>query len=82
MRNKLAASGAAERHAFVLLPPFSLAPEAAVDVLMQQEPALPSISAALPSEITHVWIASTWSFGHGMRWSPGQGWSLFSKLQP
>jgi hypothetical protein len=81
VRRKLAASGADERHAFVLLPPFTHAPEEAVGILVQAGPALPQVAPALPVEITHVWIASTWSVGHGLRWSPDGGWALFSKLQ-
>ena len=61
---------------------FRSSPEAAVDVLIQEALALPSIDPALPWEITHVWLTSTWSFGQGLRWVPGQGWSSFSKLQP
>ena len=82
VRKKLAASGASERHAFVLVPPFSLAPEGAAEILLHESPTVPSHPPSLPPEITHVWLASTWSIGHGMRWSPDTGWSLFSKLQP
>ncbi len=81
VRAKLAASGAVERHAFVLLPPFTLAPAAAVDTLLCDPPVLPSIAPTLPPEITHVWLVSTWSIGHGLRWEPQAGWSAFSKLQ-
>lgn len=82
VRQKLAASGAPERHVFVLLPGFTLAPAEAVDVLLQDPPVLPSSPLSLPAEFTHAWLASTWSFGHGLRWSEGARWTSFSKLQP
>jgi len=82
VRKKLVESGASERHVFVLLPPFSLAPDGAPEILLDESPTLPSEPPSLPSEITHVWLTSTWSAGHGMRWSPDRGWSLFTKLQP
>jgi len=82
VRKKLAASGASERHAFVLLPPFALAPEAAAETLFQTSPGLPTKAPLLPDVITHIWVTSTWSFGQGIRWAPNTGWTVFAKLQP
>jgi hypothetical protein len=82
VRKKLSSAGTAERHAFGFVPPFTLAPEAAAEVLVHEAPALPSQPPSLPPEITHVWVTSTWSFGRGIKWDPGTGWSFFSKLQP
>jgi hypothetical protein len=82
VRKKLSSAGTAERHAFVFVPPFTLAPEAAVETLLHEAPALPSQPPSLPLDITHVWVTSTWAFGRGIKWGPETGWSFFSKLQP
>jgi hypothetical protein len=79
VRKKLAGSGAPERHAFVLIPPFSTAPEAVVQLLLEDSPFVPSKRPSLPTEITHVWLATTWSTGLGIRWAPNTGWSHFRK---
>jgi len=51
---KLAASGARERHVFVLVPGFTSAP-AVIDLLIAVDAPLPTITPVLPSEVTHVW---------------------------
>jgi hypothetical protein len=76
---KLARSGAGERHLFVILPAFAEAPYEVVDLLMRDGAALPEVDPSLPPEVTHVWAASVWSSGAGMRWSPDEGWLRFDK---
>jgi hypothetical protein len=79
VRRKLASAGTATRHAFVLVPQFSLAPKPAFEALLHEAPPLPSKPPSLPPGITHVWVTSTWDFGRGFRWDPDGGWSFFSK---
>ena len=79
VRAKLMRSDADQRHAFILVPGFTPAPFAVVDLLMRDDAPLPLVAPDLPAEVTHVWAASTWSTGHGVRWSPGAGWKTFSK---
>lgn len=79
VRAKLLRSGARERHAFVFVPGFTTAPFAVVDLLMRTGAPIPTVAPALPDEVTHVWAASTWSSGHGVRWSPHEGWTAFAK---
>jgi hypothetical protein len=76
---KLEASGADERHLFLIVPSFAEAPFAVTDLLSRDGAPLPDSAPALPTEITHVWVVSTWSSGDGMRWAPGAGWSRFVK---
>lgn len=33
---------------------------------------------ALPAPLTHLWLATSWSVPHGIRWDPVSGWLLFS----
>jgi hypothetical protein len=77
--NKLAASGAQERHLFVIHPGFTTAPFVVTDLLMREDAPLPEIAPDLPAPLTHTWTASTWAAGVGMRWSPEQGWARFTK---
>jgi len=77
---KLMDSGAQERHLFVILPGFADAPFSVVDLLMREHPPLPTQPPTLPTEVTHVWIMSTWSAGLGIRWSRDSGWQRFDKL--
>jgi hypothetical protein len=79
VRHKLWSSGADERHAFLLLPGFAEADFGVTDLLMRDRAPLPEIPPALPREVTHVWVVSTWSSGSGMRWAPGDRWSHFDK---
>lgn len=76
---KLAASGADERHLFLILPSFAQASFAVADLLMRDGAPLPNTPPRLPPEVTHVWTASTWSSGLGMRWAPDSGWTRFDK---
>jgi hypothetical protein len=80
VRRKLDAAGCAERHAFVIHPGFATADFAVADVLMLDGCPLPTLDPVIPDEVTHVWAVSTWSSGHGMRWSPDVGWAYFDKL--
>jgi hypothetical protein len=79
---KLAASDARERHVFVLVPGFTSAPFAVIDLLIAVNAPLPTIPPVLPSEVTHVWAMSGWSTGDGFRWSPDTGWTRFTKVEP
>jgi len=42
--------------------------------------AVPTGAPPLALEVTHVWLAPTWSIGSGLRRSPGNGWKRFSML--
>jgi hypothetical protein len=77
---KLAASGAIERHLFVFLPGFTTAPFGVDIQMMKNQPILPDSDPDLPTEITHLWLMSTWSDGQGLRWGPDTGWKLFEKV--
>ena len=76
---KLARSEAAERHAFVLVPGFSTAPFAVVDLLMRDDAPVPTRDPELPDEVTHLWLVSTWSSGQALHWSQPTGWAAASK---
>jgi len=76
---KLGASGAEERHLFLVMPVFVEAPFAVADLLMRDGAPLPDDDPNLPPEVTHVWVVSTWDSGAGMRWAPNAGWSRFDK---
>ncbi len=77
---KLARSGASERHAFILVPGFSIAPFGVVDMLWREEDdVVPTRSPHLPDQVTHVWLMSFWTIGSGLRWSPDCGWERFER---
>ena len=71
---KLGASGAAERHAFVILPGFTTAPYRVVDPLVRASCLPPTVDPLLPEEVTDVWMASTWSTRRALFWSSIHGW--------
>jgi hypothetical protein len=75
--NKLRRSGAFERHAFIFVPGLTPAPWP-VPYLADPVP-LPTIAPDLPPEVTHAWVASTWSTTTGLHWSPEMGWRHFPK---
>jgi hypothetical protein len=77
---KLGRSGAPERHMFIVIPGFPDTPFGVTELLTRDDAPLPSLPPKLPSEVTHVWAASTWGVGYGMRWSPARGWEAFDKL--
>ncbi len=77
--NKLTASNSRERHLFVIFPGFTIAPFEVTDLLMRDDAPLPTIAPDLPAPLTHIWGASTWTTGVGMRWSPDRGWERFLK---
>ncbi len=79
---KLLASGADERHVFVLVPGFTQAPFAVIDLLISPDAPMPVIPPALPGGIAHVWTMSNWDSGDGFRWSPKAGWTRFGKVAP
>lgn len=76
---KLAKSGADERHLFVVLPDFADAPFGVFDLLTRDAAPLPTISPVLPPEVTHLWVLSVWTTADGVRWSPDGRWSHFPK---
>jgi hypothetical protein len=76
---KLVRSEADERHAFVILPGFTIAPFSVSDLLMRGDAPIPTDEPKLPTAVTDVWLMSTWSTGHGFRWSPDAGWLSFDK---
>jgi hypothetical protein len=80
VRRKLANSGCEERHAFVVVPGFTVAPFGVANLLMGYGGARQG-RPDLPDEITHVWMVSTWRLGTGWRWDPRTGWQRFDKLQ-
>jgi hypothetical protein len=78
--DKLARSGADERHAFILIPTFSIAPFGVVDMLWRNQDDLVPIEAPdLPDQATHVWLMALWAVGSGLRWAPDQGWVRFAR---
>lgn len=83
VRAKLARSGAAERHAFVIVSQLSGAPFAVTDLLIRDDPPMPKVAPDLSAEVTDVWAVSTWDRGVGFRWSStARGWREFSKHLP
>jgi hypothetical protein len=76
---KLARSETDERHAFVILPGFTTAPFVVSDLLMREDAPIPTDEPELPSAVTNVWLASTWSTGRGFCWAPDDGWCPFDK---
>jgi hypothetical protein len=80
VRRKLAASGASERHAFIVVVGFSDLDFSVTEPLMRDDPPLPSRRPDLPDEITDVWVASTWSSGSVFHWCEAKDWSKFDKI--
>ena len=77
---KLARSRAQERHAFILIPGFSIAPFGVTDMLWRDHSeAVPTRDPQLPPQVTHIWLMSFWTIGSGLRWSPGRGWERFER---
>lgn len=65
---KLARSGTSERHAFIPVPGFSVAPFGVVDMLWRdQHEAVPEMSPQLPEQVTHIWLMAFWNAGSGLR---------------
>jgi hypothetical protein len=80
VRGKLRASALHERHVFVIVPGFATADFSVTDLLVRDGAPLPSRAPQMPMEMTHVWVASTWLTGSGMRWEVDTGWSHFDKI--
>jgi hypothetical protein len=76
---KLSVARCPERHAFVLIPPFNTASLDVTQLLIGDDPSLPSVPADLPRPLNAVWIGSTWEIGKGLHWSNNGGWRLFDK---
>jgi hypothetical protein len=80
VREKLARSGAAERHAFVVVSGLSGLPLTIAGPLLEHEVLPPTAAPDLPPEVTDVWTASVWDRGLGLRWSSTtRRWHTFSK---
>jgi hypothetical protein len=80
LRQKLARSGAAERHAFVIISGLSGVSFSVTGLLIANDAPLPLVAPSLPPEVTDVWTASTWDSGVGFRWSSAtQRWQRFAK---
>ena len=83
LRQKLARSGAAERHAFVIVSGLSGVSFVVADLLMVNDAPHPLVPPKLPPEVTDVWAVSTWASGVGFRWSSAaQRWQRFAKRLP
>lgn len=83
VRQKLARSGAEERHAFIIVSELSGAPFTVAGLLIDNDAADPSNAPELPPEITEVWAISPWASGFGFRWSSAtRRWQRFSKRPP
>jgi hypothetical protein len=78
VRRKLARSGADRRHAFILVPAFSIVPVNVVRILIHDDEPEQLPPPNIPSEVTDVWVASTLALGSGVRWSADGGWERFS----
>jgi hypothetical protein len=73
VRKKLAATDAAERHAFIAAS--FTTPGAAYFALDDDwRPELPDQAPALPPEITHLWVWSVPALTRCLAWFPGTGW--------
>lgn len=80
VRQKLARSGAAERHAFVILVGLSGVPFSAAGLLIADDAPLPTVTPDVPPEVTDAWAVSVWASGVGFRWSSAaRRWQHFSK---
>jgi hypothetical protein len=85
LRQKLARSGVAERHAFVVVSGLSGLSFAITGLLDSNDAPDPIAAPDLPPEVTDVWVASIWASGVGFRWSSAtRCWVRFAKppLQP
>jgi len=77
---KLTRSGTSERHAFVLVPGFSIASFGVVDMLWRDaDDVVPTTSPHLPDQVTHVWLMAFWAVGSALRWSPERRWERFER---
>lgn len=73
VREKLAATGAAERHAFIGVS-FTTPGSAYFALREEGWPRLPSHNPTLPPEITHLWIWSVRGIERCLAWFPDTGW--------
>lgn len=78
--DKLDRSQLPERHLYILLPGFTSAPFSASDLLMRDDAPLPTAAPSIPSQITHLWLMSTWNSGDIFHWCPS-GWQRFKKVE-
>jgi hypothetical protein len=73
VRRKLAATGAAERHAFIGAS-FTTPGDAFFALSYEGRPGLPNAEPCLPPEITHLWAWSAMASARCLAWFPGRGW--------
>lgn len=78
--SKLANSGASDRHLFILVPGFTVAPDAVISLLLESGAPLPRVAPMLPPEVTSIWTMSTWDTGDGFTWSADESWARFTKV--
>lgn len=76
---KVLRAGREETHLFIVLPGFTAAPFAAVDVLVRSGGPLPAIPPRLPLGIDHLWLMSTWDTGDLFEWD-GRNWLRHHKV--
>ena len=73
IRSKLAATGAAERHAFVGAS-FTTPGDAYFALEVEHWPELSSADPFLPQEITHLWVWATPGWSRCLAWFPNTRW--------
>lgn len=73
VRAKLAATGAAERHAFVGAS-FTTPGDAYFALGYEHRQQLPPTAPCLPLEITHLWVWATPGMNRCLAWFPDRGW--------
>jgi hypothetical protein len=78
--SKLQAADTTERDLFIIVPGFTAAPFAVIELLISPQAPIPTISPDPPPGVTGVWVMSTWDSGDGFRWSSESGWTRFTKL--
>jgi len=73
VRRKLAATGAAERHAFIAVS-FTTPGPVYFALRYDGRPELPDSNPSLPQEITHLWVWSVPGIERCLAWFPDTGW--------
>jgi hypothetical protein len=69
-----------EHHLVVIIAGLGNVPFHGTDILLRDDPPLPTTPLVQHDEITRVWVMSMWSSGHGIRWSSTGMWQRFDKL--
>lgn len=76
---KLRSADATKRHLFILVPGFTAAPFAVIDLLFAPQAPIPTVPPRLPTGVTDAWVMSTWDPGDVFWWSSETGWARFTK---